>query len=40
MLMNNNGQGGNQISMDANHNRIGFIPLDEGENYGAYQMAN
>ncbi len=34
------GQGGNQISMDASHNRIGFVPLDVGENYGAYQMAN
>ena len=26
--------------MDASHNRIGFIPLDEGEGYAAYQMAN
>ncbi len=34
------GQGGDQISMDASHNRIGFVPLDVGENYGAYQMAN
>jgi hypothetical protein len=34
------GQGGNQISMNENHNRIGFVPLDVGENYGAYQMAN
>ena len=34
------GGGGGQISMDASHNRIGFVPLDIGENYGAYQMAN
>jgi len=26
--------------MDASHNRIGFVPLDVGENYGAFQMAN
>jgi len=39
-LSNAKGQGGNQISMDANHNRIGFVPLDIGKNYGAYQMAN
>jgi hypothetical protein len=34
------GQGDGQISMDASHNRIGFVPLDVGLNYGAYQMAN
>jgi len=34
------GAGGSQISMDASHNRIGFVPLDVGSNYGAYQIAN
>ncbi len=34
------GQRVSQISMDASHNRIGFVPLDVGENYGAFQMAN
>ena len=33
-------QGDGKISMDASHNRIGFVPLDVGKNYGAYQMAN
>ena len=33
-------QGDRQISIDENHNRIGFVPLDVGQNYGAYQMAN
>ncbi len=32
--------GGGQISIDENHNRIGFVPLDVGSNYGAFQMAN
>jgi len=38
--LNAAGQGGGQISMDASHNRIGFVPLDVGENYGAFQIAN
>ena len=29
-----------QISIDESHNRIGFVPLDVGTNYGAYQSAN
>ena len=40
IVRNPQGQGGGQISMDASHNRIGFVPLDVGENYGAFQMAN
>jgi hypothetical protein len=32
--------GGGQISIDESHNRIGFVPLDVGSNYGAFQMAN
>ena len=32
--------GGNQISINETHNRIGFVPLDVGSDYGAYQMAN
>jgi len=30
----------NGIHLEASHNRIGFVPLDLGENYGAFQMAN
>jgi hypothetical protein len=40
IFVKSKGQGDGQISMDASHNRIGFVPLDVGENYGAFQMAN
>jgi len=33
-------KGDRQISIDKSHNRIGFVPLDVGANYGAYQMSN
>jgi hypothetical protein len=37
---NNRKQQQDQISMNENHNRFGFVPLDKGQNWGAFQMGN
>ena len=31
---------GDVILIDEKHNRIGFVPLDSGRSYGAFQMGN
>jgi len=40
VLITEEAGGGGQISIDESHNRIGFVPLDLGSNYGSFQMAN